>query len=80
MSFVEGLNRYVSDKLVNAGANVFQVDKFGLITSQEAFDEANRRPNIELDDSEAMRLGLVHAVAVVPMGQSSDKVSARACE
>ena len=34
ISFVEGMNRFVSDKLLNAGANVFQVDQFGLITSQ----------------------------------------------
>ena len=40
VSFVEGMNRYVSQKLLNAGANVFWVDKWGLITSQEAWEDA----------------------------------------
>src|SRR5439155_14840629 len=34
LSFVEGLNRYVSQKLLNAGANVFWVDSYGFVTSQ----------------------------------------------
>jgi len=33
VSFVDGMNRFVADKLLNAGSNVFQVDKFGFITS-----------------------------------------------
>ena len=42
LSFVEGLNRYVSQKLLNAGANVFWVDPYGFVTSQEAWPR--RRP------------------------------------
>ena len=38
LSFVEGLNRFVSQKLLNAGANVFWVDPYGFVTSQEALE------------------------------------------
>src|SRR5258708_8643730 len=65
MSFVEGLNRFVTQKLLNAGANVFVVDKYGFITSQEAFEEANRRPDVTLDDADALRDGVRHATMVV---------------
>src|SRR5207247_2898449 len=45
LSFVEGLNRFVSNKLLNAGANVFWVDKWGVITSQDAWEDALKRPD-----------------------------------
>ena len=66
VSFVEGLNRFVTQKLLNAGANVFVVDKYGFITSQEEFDVAQRRPDVTLDDADALRLGVAHASLVVP--------------
>ncbi len=65
ISFVEGMNRFVSDKLLNAGANVFVVDRQGLITSQEAFEESMRRPVLSMDDADALRSGVSHASLVV---------------
>jgi putative ABC transport system permease protein len=65
VSFVEGLNQFVSNKLLNAGANVFVVDKFGFITSQEAYEDALKRPEVTLEDAEALRLGVQHASLVV---------------
>src|SRR5262249_33931624 len=65
VSFVEGLNRFVTQKLLNAGANVFVVDKWGFITSQEAFDEANKNPDVTLADADALRSGVQHAAMVV---------------
>jgi len=65
VSFVEGLNRLVTDKLLNAGANVFSVDKYGLITSQEAFEEAESRPDVTLEDADAVRRSVEHAALVV---------------
>ncbi len=66
VSFVEGLNRFVTQKLLNAGANVFVVDKYGFITSQEAFEEAEKRPDVTLEDANALREGMRHAALVVP--------------
>src|SRR3979490_336559 len=35
MSVVSGMNFYVADRIANLGANVFIVDRFGLITSHD---------------------------------------------
>ncbi|MCC6649730.1 MAG: ABC transporter permease [Candidatus Eisenbacteria bacterium] len=65
LSFVEGLNRFVKQKILNAGANVLVVDKYGFITSQEAFEEANRRPDVNWGDVVALRKAVVHASMIV---------------
>ena len=54
MSVVAGLNFYVADRVANLGANVFVVDRFGIITSQDAFIQAQKRPNIT--EEEYLRL------------------------
>ena len=54
LSFVEGLNRFVSEKLLNAGANVFWVDPYGFVTSQEAWELVKDNPPITLDDEGTM--------------------------
>ncbi len=71
VSFVEGLNQFVTQKLLNAGANVLSVDKYGFITSQEAFEEADRRPDITLADADALRSGVAHASSVVSQSGTS---------
>jgi putative ABC transport system permease protein len=65
MSFVEGLNRFVTQRLLNAGANVFVIDKFGFITSQEEFEDALKNPDVTLDDAEALESGMRHAMLIV---------------
>ena len=65
LSFVEGLNRFVSQKLLNAGANVFWVDPYGFVTSQEAWDKVKNNPRITLEDTDALRLAVPHAALVV---------------
>lgn len=67
MSVVEGLNRYISDRVANLGANVFLVDRFGIITSFEAFVKAQRRPVLTAEDYEGLkdRLQLAHQVAAL---------------
>jgi putative ABC transport system permease protein len=68
LSFVEGLNRFVSEKLLASGSNVFYVDKYGFITSQEAFEEVRDRPDITVDDADALRAGVTHASLVIAQG------------
>ena len=65
VSFVEGMNRIVVEKLLNAGANVFEVDKYGFITSQEEFEAAERRPDVTIEDADALRAAVPHAALVV---------------
>ncbi len=75
LSFVEGLNRFVSDKLLNAGANVFWVDPYGFVTSQEAWEKVKDNPPISLDDVDALRAAVPNAAMVV--GQAETRVTAR---
>jgi putative ABC transport system permease protein len=75
VSFVEGLNRYVTDKLLNAGANVFMVDKYGFITTQEEFEEAEKRPDLTLADAEAIARASEYSTLVV--GQAGTRAVLR---
>jgi len=54
ISLIQGANKYVSEKLVSQGANVFWVDKFGLILDNDKFIEALKRKDLELADAEAV--------------------------
>jgi putative ABC transport system permease protein len=67
MSVVAGMNFYVADRIANLGANVFIVDRFGIITSQDAWVKAQKRPLITMEDYERMRTSMktAHAVAAL---------------
>ena len=64
MSVIAGLNLYVATRVANLGANVFIVDRFGIITSQDAFIKAQKRPFIDMDDYERLRDSMKLATAV----------------
>src|SRR4051812_16148469 len=56
ISLIEGTNQYISDRVANLGANVFLVNRVGLITERKAFLQALRRNRqISYDDYEALR-------------------------
>jgi putative ABC transport system permease protein len=57
MSVVNGLNLYVADRVANLGANVFVVDRMGIITNLRAFAAAQRRPPITAEDYRALSGG-----------------------
>ncbi len=65
MSVIAGLNLYVAERVANLGANVFIVDRFGIITSRDDFIKAQKRPLITMEDYERLRgtLKLARAVA-----------------
>jgi putative ABC transport system permease protein len=74
LSLIEGMNRYVSDRLVSQGANVFWVDKYGFIIDDEAFRDAQKRPDIEVADGEAVMQLAPHAAAVKIEDETRDDV------
>ena len=65
MSVIAGLNLYVAERVANLGANVFIVDRFGILTSRDDFIKAQKRPLITMEDYERLRgtLKLARAVA-----------------
>src|SRR5262249_6252972 len=64
MSAIAGLNLYVADRVANLGANVFIVDRFGIITSRDEFQKALKRPLITFDDYMRLRNSMQTAQAV----------------
>ena len=58
MSVIAGLNMYVADRVANLGANVFIVDRFGIITSRDEFIKAQKRPLITMDDYQRLHDGM----------------------
>src|SRR5258706_4701645 len=67
MSVVAGLNFYVADKIANLGANVYIVDRFGIITSQDAWVKAQKRPLVTMVDYERLRDTMKTARAVAAL-------------
>src|SRR6202030_4872193 len=67
MSVVAGMNFYVADRIANLGANVFIVDRFGIITSQDAWIKAQKRPFITMEDYERLRDRMKTAKAVAAL-------------
>jgi len=55
MSVINGLNMYIADRIANLGANVIVVDRFGLITSEDEWVRAQKRPLITLEEFERFR-------------------------
>ena len=67
MCVVSGMNFYVADKIANLGANVFIVDRFGIITSHDAWVKAQKRPLITMEDYERLRDNMKTARAVAAL-------------
>ncbi|HKF25639.1 MAG TPA: ABC transporter permease, partial [Candidatus Acidoferrum sp.] len=67
MSFVSGMNFYVADRIANLGANVFIVDRFGIITSNDAWVKAQKRPLLTMDEYEFVRDNMKAAGAVAAL-------------
>ncbi len=61
ISFVEGMNKYVAERIANLGSNVFGVDRFGVITSLEEFIRARRRPPLTHDDYRFLKEHLTYS-------------------
>lgn len=55
ITLVQGANRYVSTKLSGYGADVFTVDKEGLVFSAESYFKFQKRKIIRMDDYQAIR-------------------------
>jgi putative ABC transport system permease protein len=67
MSLVSGMNFYVADRIANLGANVFIVDRFGIITSNDAWVKAQKRPLLTMEEYEWLRDNMKTANAVAAL-------------
>ena len=73
MSVVAGLNFYVADKIANLGANVYILTRFGIITSNDAWIKAQKRPLLTMEEYTKLKEGMhtTSQIAAV-LGTSSD--------
>jgi putative ABC transport system permease protein len=73
MSVVAGLNFYVADKIANLGANVYVLTRFGIITSNDAWIKAQKRPLVTMEEYTKLKEGMhtTSQIAAV-LGTSSD--------
>jgi putative ABC transport system permease protein len=77
VSIVQGLNRYVTDKLLQAGSNVFYLDQWGFITSQEEWEARRNWPAVTVDDADALQNAIPHASMIVGTAGTMDKLRFR---
>ena len=76
VAIIDGLNRYVSEKLLETGLQVVYVDKFGLITNEEEFRQAVKRRDLTVFDADAMKAQSKLADAVVAQVETNKRVRA----
>ena len=74
MSVVNGMNVYVADRIANLGANVFIIDRFGIITSHDEWIKAQKRPLITMDDYQRLRDSMKTAKAVAAVDDRNVQV------
>jgi putative ABC transport system permease protein len=64
MSVIAGLNFYVADKVANLGANTYLVHRFGIITSEDAWLKAQKRPFISMEEFAGLRDNMKTALRI----------------
>jgi putative ABC transport system permease protein len=64
MSVIAGLNFYVADRVANLGANTYLIHRFGIITSEDAWIKAQKRPLITMDEYSRLRESMKSALRI----------------
>ena len=67
VAIIDGLNRYVSDKVLSTGSQVFTITKFGFENDYDTYLKMLRRKDLTVADAEALERQMQHASAVVPV-------------
>jgi putative ABC transport system permease protein len=56
VSLIQGMNGYVSDAILNdVGVGTFRIDREGVITNEQEWERAMRRPRVTMADARAVR-------------------------
>ncbi|HYQ96098.1 MAG TPA: ABC transporter permease, partial [Candidatus Eisenbacteria bacterium] len=76
VAVIDGMNTYVSEKVLEQGLKVIYIDKFGLITNEDAWREAMKRRDLTLLDAEALKQRARLASEVVGQLETTKRVRA----
>ena len=80
VSIIDGVNKYVSERILDQGLNVIYIDKFGLITDDEAFREASKRRDLTSYEADALASRMQLADQVVAQAEATKAVRYRGTE
>ncbi len=75
MSVIAGLNFYVADRIANLGSNTYLIHRFGIITSEEAWIKAQKRPLITMDEFTRLRESMKTVLRIA--GEEDQNVDVR---
>jgi putative ABC transport system permease protein len=64
MSVIAGLNFYVASRVANLGANTYLIHRFGIITSEDAWIKAQKRPLITMEEYTRLRESMKTALRI----------------
>jgi len=76
VAVIDGMNTYVSEKVLEQGLKVIYIDKFGLITNEDEFRDALKRRDLTLLDAEALKGQSRYASDVVGQLETNKQVHA----
>jgi len=76
VAVIDGMNTYVSEKVLEQGLKVIYIDKFGLITNEDEWREAMKRRDLSLLDAEALKGQSRLASEVVAQLETTKRVRA----
>jgi putative ABC transport system permease protein len=74
MSVVAGMNFYVADKVANLGANVYVIDRFGIITNDDEWVKAQKRPLITGEEFQELKTEMRTATQLAALLDSNADV------
>jgi putative ABC transport system permease protein len=74
MSVVAGMNFYIADRVANLGANVYVVDRFGIITSDDEWVRAQKRPLLTKEEYQELKDGMRTATKIAALLDSNADV------
>ena len=64
ISIIRGMDLYISERVSQLGSDVFIISRFGIITNARQWVQAQKRPDLTLEDYEALREGMREAADV----------------
>jgi len=80
VSIIDGVNKYVSERILDQGLNVVYIDKFGLITDDEAYREAAKRRDLTSYEADVLASRMQLASHVVAQAEANKAIRHRGTE
>lgn len=76
VAVIDGVNTYVGEKILEQGLQVITIDKFGLITDDDAYRDAEKRRDLTLREARALEQRMHLASRVVAQVDAVKRVRA----